>query len=537
MKAGAGVEGEAEAVSLPEPKGAGRTNVPNRGAGDRGAAAESAGRGSAGSYTEALSYIHSLYRFGSRLGLGRIRRLLAALGDPHLGLRAIHIAGTNGKGSVAAMIASVLTAAGYRTGLYISPYLSDFSERISIDGRPIGREETAELVFGELIPAATKVGGLVPVPTAGGVSNPAPAGDEPADPLTEFEFVTALGFLYFARRGVDFVVTEVGLGGRFDATNVIDRPLAAVITSIGLDHTDRLGTTLAQIAAEKAGIIKRGAPVVSAPQDPEVLTVLGAAARRRDCPFYLAGRDGKVTLEETSLAGQRITYSGPGFPREQGLTLPLLGPHQLANAATALTALGVLRERGQAPALDGQALHRGLAATVWPGRFEVFGDGDSRRPIIVVDGAHNPPGAAALAETVRRLAPERKVLLVLGILGDKDVDTYLGLILPPALPQVAAVFTCRPDNPRAMSAAELEARVRRRAPGLPVEAAPGGGVEEALRAAWSAAGPGDLVLVAGSLYQVGQARAVARSLTAAAPGASSPPAAGGTGPGRQKPGP
>lgn len=447
------------------------------------------------SYEEAQEYIHSLYRFGSRLGLGRPRRLLAALGDPHLGLRVIHVAGTNGKGSVAAMVASVLTAAGYRTGLYISPYLADFGERISIDGRPIAPEETTALVFGDVLPAAERVAGA------------SPAGGEPEDPITEFEFVTALGFLHFARRKVDFLVCEVGLGGRFDATNVIDRPLVAVVTSIGLDHTDRLGTTIAQIAAEKAGIIKRSAPVVSAPQDPEALRVLAAAARRRDCPFYLAGRDGKVTFESASLAGQRISFSGPGFPREEGLVLPLLGPHQLDNAATALTALGALRERALAPALDSGTLREGLARTLWPGRFEVF----AGRPPIIIDGAHNPPGARALAATLRQLTPDRRIFLVLGILGDKDVETYLGLILPPALPDVAGVFTCRPDNPRALAAAELARRVSLAAPGVPVIAT-AGGVAEALRAARAAAGPDDIVCVAGSLYQVGQARAAAADL-------------------------
>ncbi len=455
------------------------------------------------SYEEALAHIHGLYRFGSRLGLVRPRRLLAELGDPHLGLRVIHVAGTNGKGSVAAITASVLSAAGYRTGLYVSPYLADFSERIGIDGRPIAPEETAALVFEDLLPAARRVEAAQA------------ATGEDDDPITEFEFVTALGFLYYARRKVDFLVSEVGLGGRFDATNVIDRPLLAVITSVGLDHTDRLGTTIAQIAAEKAGIIKRSAPVVSAPQDSEALTVLTGAARRRDCPFYLAGRDGRVTFESASLAGQRISFSGPGFPREEGLTLPLLGVHQLENAATALTALGVLRERGWAPALDSRALRSGLAATVWPGRFEVFPGLPGRAPIII-DGAHNPPGARALSASLRQLVPGRRLVLLLGLLGDKDVEAYLRLVLPPALPGVVKVFTCRPDSPRAMPAEELARRVGLAAPGLTVTAT-GGGAGDALRAAYAEAGPDDVVCVAGSLYQVGQAREAAAALTAGRP--------------------
>jgi dihydrofolate synthase/folylpolyglutamate synthase len=456
----------------------------------------------AGTYAEALEYIHSLYRFGSRLGLGRVRRLLAELGDPHLGLRVVHVAGTNGKGSVAAMTASVLQAAGYRTGLYISPYLSDFRERISIDGRPISPEETAQLVFDFLKPAAERVEG----------AGAALAGGPPPDPITEFEFVTALGFLHFARGQVDFLVGEVGLGGRFDATNVIDRPLLAVITSIGLDHTDRLGPTVEAIAAEKAGIIKRSAPVVSAPQsEAGALAVIRAAARRRDCPFYLAGRDSRLAVEAVSLRGQTVSFAGPGFPwPEAGLHLPLLGRHQVDNAVTALTALGVLRERGLAPALDGRALGDGLARTSWPGRFEVFGD----HPPIVIDGAHNPPGARALASTLREYLSGRRIFLVLGLLGDKDVDQFLSLVLPPALPEVAGVFACRPDNPRAMAAERLAELVAehgaRCAQGLPVTVVPNVGT--ALRLALAAAGPDDAVCVAGSLYQVGAARQAAKDL-------------------------
>lgn len=495
-------------------------------------------------YEEALEYIHGLYRFGSRLGLTRPRRLLAALGDPHLGLRVIHVAGTNGKGSVATMTASVLRAAGYRTGLYISPYLSDFGERIVVDGEPIAPEETAELVFGEVKPAAERL---------------AATGD-PEDQVTEFEFVTALGFLYFARRAVDFLVCEVGLGGRFDATNVVERPLLSAITAIGLDHTDRLGATVAAIAAEKAGIIKRSAPVVSSPQPAEALDVLVATARRRDCPFYLAGStgaepeaaepasaesgpggrdgpgpgrlspggrvpDGRVTFRGATLRGQTIDFSGPGFAWERDLLLPLLGPHQLDNAATALTAVGVLKERGQAPAVDARALREGLAKTVWPGRFEVFGDS----PPVIVDGAHNPPGAAALVASLRQLLPQRRVFLVLGILGDKDVDGYLDLMLPPQLPEVAGVFACQPANPRAMPATELAHRITghlARHPGprpdLPVTVVPG--VGDALRRALAAAGPADAVCVAGSLYQVGEARAAAAKAKGAAAGTKDAPA-------------
>ncbi|RJQ05178.1 MAG: bifunctional folylpolyglutamate synthase/dihydrofolate synthase [Bacillota bacterium] len=452
-------------------------------------------------YAQVLGYIHGLYRFGSRLGLSRQRRLLAALGDPHLGLRVIHVAGTNGKGSVAAMLASVLTAAGYRTGLYISPYIEEFSERISVDGLRISPAETVRLVEEEVRPASE---GLA-------------ATGRDQDQVTEFEFVTALGFVHFARRAVDFVVLEVGLGGRFDATNVVDRPLLSVITSIGLDHMDRLGPTVRDIAAEKAAIIKRSSPVVSAPQCPEALSVIAAAAARRDAPLYLAGRDGKVELVSFSPTGQDIVFRGPSFPEVTGLRLPLLGPHQLDNAATALTAAGVLRLRGQAPSLNAAALREGLAATVWPGRFEIFGDS----PPVVVDGAHNAPGARALAEALRRCFPGRPIVLVLGVLADKDVDALLSFVLPPALPEVVSVVTCEPASPRAMPAAALAERIRGLHPGLTVTVSPT--VEKAVAGAVAAAvtaappGPRAVVCVAGSLYQVGHARAAARAVAGRGP--------------------
>ncbi len=481
-------------------------------------------------YAEALAYVQSLSAFGSHLGLGRVRRLLGVLGDPQLALRTIHVAGTNGKGSVAVMMASILVAAGYRTGLYVTPCW-DFADQMKIDGRPIAPEEAAHLILEVARPAARRL---------------AESGD-PDDQVTEFEFVTALAILHAARHDVDFFVCEVGLGGRLDATNVFDRPALSVITSIGLDHTDRLGPTLTDIAAEKAGIIKRSTPVVSAPQDSEALAVLAAAARRRGCPLYVAGRTpsdarfggaprdggapvsgtmrcsgsragGRAVFRSVSLAGQRFDYAGSGLPNLDDLCLPLLGPHQLDNAATALTALGVLKERGLATAVDARAVRAGLAATVWPGRFEVFGAGGDKgpprplRPIIVIDGAHNPAGARALAATIRQVLPGRRILLVLGLLADKDVEGYLPLVLPPELAEVTAVWTCPPESSRAMSPEELARRIRLASPSLPVT--PTTDVGQALRQAMAAATPADVVCVAGSLYQVGLARKVAAEVLA-----------------------
>ena len=305
-------------------------------------------------YKEALAYIHAVENLGSKPGLSRIRELMEKLGDPQKDLRFIHIAGTNGKGSCAAMTASVLKAAGYKTGLYTSPYLYRFNERMQINGRQIDDDVLAEIV-----------------------SRVKPAAEAMADRPTEFELMTAVALLWYAQEKCDVVVLEVGLGGRFDATNIIGPPEAAVIMNIGLDHTAVLGDTVEQIAFEKAGIIKPGTDVVLFQQGEAVTEVVRRRCAEEGARLHIADFS-QIVSEFDSLYGQSFTYRG------QPYALPLLGAHQLKNAAVVLELVQVLREKGWT--LEQSDVEHGLYAVSWPGRFELLSD----EPLFVVDGGHNP---------------------------------------------------------------------------------------------------------------------------------------------------
>ena len=315
---------------------------------------------------EARTLIRGVEWRGSRPGLSRVRELLHRIGDPQDTLQFVHIAGTNGKGSTAAMLAAVLQAAGYTTGLFTSPFLEQFAERMQVNGQPIPDAELA---------AACET--LQPCIAA--------MDDQP----TEFELVTAAAMLWFQRRGCDIVVLEVGLGGRLDATNVIGAPACAVITNIGLDHTEILGDTLAQIAREKAGILKPGTRAVSYPQVPEVRAVLRGTCARLGIPLTEADADAIEPLRD-SVDGQTFSYRGAVYD------LPLLGRHQLRNAAVALETVAALRARGWR--IPDAAVHAGLAQVRWPARFEVL----RRAPWFVLDGGHNPQCAQTVADNLAR---------------------------------------------------------------------------------------------------------------------------------------
>ncbi|MDI3538528.1 MAG: dihydrofolate synthase / folylpolyglutamate synthase [Bacillota bacterium] len=422
-------------------------------------------------WQEAAAWLESLGRFGSRPGLERIEKLLGKLGHPEQGLKVIHVAGTNGKGSVCAFVSSVLAAAGYRTGLYTSPHLVEYRERFQINGTLISLEELAALLT-DVRRASLEAAG---------------AGGEEA---TEFEVLTAAAFLYFATQKVDYLVLEVGLGGRLDATNVV-RPEVAVITHISYDHTAVLGCRLAEIAREKAGIIKPGCPVVMAPQEEEAAEVIAAVAAERRAPLHRVQAECTVIPRRQSLSGQSfdLCISGRSY---RDLSISLLGDHQVDNAATAALALTVLSSKGAAVSED--ALRQGLAAARWPARFEVV----LRSPVVVIDGAHNPDGAEALARAVQAYLPKRRLILVLGVLGDKDVPAVLRALGP--LAQVAVVT--RPASPRAAEPEHVASGLRAYVPEVYVEPE----IERAVQRALSLAGPEDVVLVAGSLYMAGVAR-------------------------------
>ena len=414
-------------------------------------------------YEEALSYIHSICWKGSKLGLDRTRELLGKLDDPQKELKFIHIAGTNGKGSTAAMLSSILEEAGYRVGLYTSPFINRFNERMQVNHQPIPDEELAALT--EYV---------------------RPHADAMADSPTEFELITALAMVWFARQKCDIVVLEVGMGGELDSTNIIDVPEAAVIAAMGLDHVKELGPTMADIARAKAGIIKEGGRVVSYGGNPEADEVIAAVCRARNAslcqPDFSAIVPGDFSLE-----GQTFSYKG-----WRGLRIPLVGAYQMNNAAVVLETVEVLRQRGWS--VSDEAVRQGLADTRWPARFEVL----RRDPVFIVDGGHNPHGIRATAESLSRLFPGRKITFVTGVMADKDGEHILGLIVPLA----DQFFTVRPDNPRAMDAGELAARIEAMGAKATACASVRDGVDRAIQAE----GPHGVACALGSLYMSGEVR-------------------------------
>ena len=419
---------------------------------------------------EAIAYIDSFQWQRHVPGLERIRTLLHALGNPQKELKFVHVAGTNGKGSVCAYLASILRCAGYRVGLCTSPFLEDFRERIQVDGALIPPE-----TLGELTELAR------------------PAAEAMPDHPTEFELITAVAMLYFQRCRCDIVVLEVGLGGALDASNVIDVPEAAVITAMGMDHAAILGPTLADIAAAKAGIIKPGGAVVSFGGCPEADGVIRARCREQGAELTEVDFS-RLRVLGTGLDGTDLEFSPYGT-----LHVPLVGLYQAKNAAAAITVVEVLNQRGWQ--ISRQALEQGLSAVRWPGRLEVVRRAD---PVILRDGAHNAHGMAATVESLRALFPGQKLTILMGVMADKDVGDMLKLLTPIA----GQVFTVRPDSPRAMPEEDLADLVRR----WGVPAVPCAGVEAGLRAASAAAGPGGVVCVLGSLYLVGEVRRTAELL-------------------------
>lgn len=415
-------------------------------------------------YTEALNYIHSRPRGLPKPGLERIEELLSLMGEPHKKLRYVHVAGTNGKGSCCAMLASILRAAGYRVGLYTSPYIHRFNERMQINGRPIPDGELAEI--------------------ADFVKSKA---ESMSRPCVEFEIVTAIGFEYFARKKCDIVVLEVGLGGRFDATNVIECPDCALITSIGLDHTDMLGGTLREIAFEKAGIIKPGCTVATYPaQDEDVVSLLASVCRERGASLRIA-EDDEIELIYDDLQGQEFCYCD-----DKLLKLSLLGDHQCRNAAAVLEAVEILREKKWK--IKPEAVEKGLAEVKWPARFEIL----SEKPYFVADGGHNVPCAQALRGNLEYYFEGKKPVFLIGMMADKDVDGFIETLAP-----CAAAFVCvSVDYPRAMKAEALAEKLKKYK--KPCFVAPG--VAEAVNMAKGAAGKSGVVCATGSLYLMGPVR-------------------------------
>ena len=418
-------------------------------------------------------------------GLGRIQRLLDAFDHPHRRWPAVHVAGTNGKGSTAAMIAGMLQAAGRRVGLYTSPHLHAVNERMRVDGAPISAARLAELAD-ELRAALRRIGLREAVDSP---DSPQPVTDLP----TYFECTTAIAFAHFAREQVDWAVIETGLGGRFDATNVV-APRVTVLTPIDYDHTDYLGPSLTSIAWEKAGIVKPGVPVVTVTQRPEAQAVIEEEARRHAAPLIRYGRDFSVEPETAAVGGaQRFAYRDQEGTRA-GLVCPLRGRHQLFNAASAIAAVSVLRRGGAS--IGPEAVARGLASIRWEGRLEVVRE----RPRLILDGAHNPAAARALAAF---LAEEKQrlggtVTVIFGIMRDKAVADVAAALQPVVDRWVAAA----PATPRALSAERVAAAIEAVGGVVTIASDPARAVAETL----PTLSVNDLCCVTGSFYTVAAAR-------------------------------
>ncbi len=413
--------------------------------------------------------MYSFDKYGWKFGLERVSLLLQRLGDPQKGLRCVHVAGTNGKGSVCQYVASVLEAAGYHVGVYISPHLQRFSERIVIDDVPISGEDIDRYV--------ARVRPVVEQMIAEG------------EPPTFFEITTALAFLYFKEKKVEYAVVEVGLGGRFDATNVII-PLVSVITNIALEHTEILGKTEEKIAAEKAGIIKASVPVVTAASGSALAVIKDAATKLGSTVVVVDDKKWRRTSRSQSSQEFRVQ----GELREYTVSTGMLGVYQGQNVAVALAALEQLQVQGVF--ISDQAITEGITEAFNPGRMEVVSD----EPLIVLDGAHNPHGMAMLRETLDQDFPEMNIVLVVGICHDKDVRRMLEIIMPVA----STVVLTRSSNPRACQPQELLELARSLAEKQDVLVC--ATVPEALGTAMSVAGEQDLICVTGSLFTVGEAR-------------------------------
>lgn len=418
-------------------------------------------------YDQALSYLYNLQKFGIKFGLSKTENLLKAFKHPQRHLKCIHIAGSNGKGSVAAMLASIYGRAGYKVGLFTSPHLIDFRERFQINGRMISKGETLNLI--KEIQEKT----------------------DPEEPPTFFEFVTAMALLFFYREKVDLAIMETGLGGRLDATNII-QPLITVITTISLEHQEYLGKTLKSIALEKGGIIKYQIPLVTGVSQKKVQGFLEGVCRRRQASMLLAGRDFKT--RKTGSGG--FTYFGVrplwAGGRNLKLKVGLLGDHQIKNAALALTVVQYLHERYP---LTEESIREGLQKVNWPGRLEVLSSG----PRLVLDGAHNPEAMRILSQNIPRVFSYKKLHLIFGMMKDKNIGQTLNYMIPLA----DRVFLTRAEYDRSAEPEALRPFIEKK--NLPCTLFQT--IPAAIKQALKVAEPEDLILITGSLFIVGEARA------------------------------
>jgi dihydrofolate synthase/folylpolyglutamate synthase len=414
-------------------------------------------------YQETLQYLFNLERFGMKLDLSNITAILNILGNPHLRYPTIHIAGTNGKGSVAAMLHSVLCKSGYNAGLYTSPHLVDFRERIKIGREMVEEDFISDFLHG-MKDEIDKKG------------------------FTFFEIATGMAFDYFAKKKVELAVIETGLGGRLDATNMIT-PLVSIITNIGREHTQQLGEVIARIASEKAGIVKRGVPTITAVTQPEALESIRTICAQRESELIQVQDGSTYKVLESSIYGSRFDFSSNSSPYEN-LELNLAGSHQVLNAVTALTALQKLRQLGWK--VKEEALRTGLKKTEWRARLEVY----KKEPLVLLDVAHNPPGMKALVDSLEELLPGKQIIFVFGVMEDKDQAAMLAEISKKA----KFVFLTKPDYKRSAELELLKSIAERL--NIPHQIVPQ--VKPAYLSALDQAEPEDVICVTGSHFTVGE---------------------------------
>ncbi len=418
-------------------------------------------------YEQAWQFLDQLQLFKIKLGLDSMNRFLERLGNPQQNLQCIHIAGTNGKGSVGAALHSILSAAGYKSAFYTSPHLSSVRERFKIGSAYISKEDFARLI--------SKIAAILD-----------------GNQITYFECTTALALLWFAEQQIDCAILEVGMGGRLDATNVI-RPLLSIITNVSMDHEQHLGSTLVAIAAEKAGIIKAGVPVLSGAADDDSGRVIQQTCAAQQAPLFLFGRD-----FTGSGAGKKWQYHGMNDMLLSDLPMPLHGRHQISNCSLALAAVQLLQEQGWS--ISEEHIRTGLAQTRWPGRLEYFRDSHGRQ--FLLDGAHNPAGAAALREALANDFLRQLLLLIWAAMADKDIKAALCEVAPLA---DVIILTKAADLERAASPEQLLAALPEELQARTVLAP---SPMEAIAQAVSLAGKDDLICISGSLYLIGTARAL-----------------------------
>lgn len=433
-------------------------------------------------YTETLKYIENVSRIGSKLGLDNVKLLLEQVGNPQDKLKIIHVAGTNGKGSTCAFIANALTHLGYKTGLYSSPHLEEFGERIRIDNKNISKEDLTKIVTN----VKSKIDYLV---------------EQGYDHPTEFEIVTVVAYLYFLEKNVDFVVLEVGLGGLLDATNTCT-PIVSVITSISIDHMDVLGNSIEEIARAKGGIIKPNVPVVVYDQGQEIIKELKGIAEGNSSQMYITDNN-SFRIISKSVQGQEVSFTG--FDGEQIFEISMLGKHQIKNLNTAYTTLKVLEKTGLIK-INQENLKRGFKTTKWPGRFEVI----TAKPLTIIDGAHNEDGAKSLQDAFETYLNKEKITLVIGMLKDKDIEGTLSHIIPYAERLIITV----PPSSRAATTEEIKKICQNieRNSDLNLEKIEIQSVEESVSFVQSNAKELDTVVYAGSLYMIGAARTELKKL-------------------------